>query len=167
MTTQSTKLAALNRLRVKLAEAEGTVAHLRAKVAKAEAALQGLPAPETGLDMLWKTAPPTARTRSSKVQCRQAWARIPAGERPSVQILLDALASWMRCPEWRADGGAFIPGLHRWIANRQWENLPEAPPAPSRHRTAPKPIPAPPAEPALPPEEIAAILRSTANRIRS
>jgi hypothetical protein len=113
------------RLRRQLAEAEAVCGQLKNKLARIEAKLTGGPAPSTGLDLLWKAARPIARTRSSKILCRTEWNRIPAHERPTIQTILDALTVWNRCLEWKKDGGAFIPGLHRWIKNRQWENLPE------------------------------------------
>lgn len=117
------------RLRRQVADAETSLGHLKSKLARVEAQLAGDSAPETGLDQLWKLAMPTARTRSSKFQCRTEWNRIPKHERPTVQIAVDALRIWNRCEEWKKDGNAFVPGLHRWIKARQWENLPET----SRH----------------------------------
>jgi hypothetical protein len=135
--------ASVERLRRQVAEAEATLGNLRARLAKSEAKLDGLPAPETGLDLLWKAALPTARTRSSKHQCRVEWNRIPKHERPTVQIAVDALYKWNRCPEWKRDGNAFVPGLHRWIKARQWENLPESADPLSRYRS-PQPAAPPP-----------------------
>ena len=112
------------RLRRQLAEAEAVVGQLKTKLARLEAKLTGGPPPETGLDLLWKAARPIARTRSSKIQCRTEWNRIPAHQRPTIQTLLDALTVWNRCEEWKKDGGAYIPALHRWLRCRQWENLP-------------------------------------------
>lgn len=132
-----------------------------ARLAKAEAKLAGGPAPESGLEMLWAEAPPIARTRSSKRECRIEWQRIHPGDRPPVRTLLDAMRAWKRCPEWRKDGNAFVPGLHRWIRNRQWENLPEDPQSVTRPRPPSKPaLPADPSEIATP-EDILAILRGT------
>ncbi len=153
--------ATVERLRRQVADAEANLGTLRSRLAKAEAKLDGLPAPETGLDLLWKAALPTARTRSSKHQCRIEWNRIPKHERPTVQVAVDALYKWNRCPEWKKDGNAYVPGLHRWIKARQWENVPESdrhdPLA--RYRPLPKPLPPPPGEAATP-EEIAEIIGS-------
>lgn len=146
------------RLRRKLAEAEAVVGQLKTSLARVEAKLTGGPSPETGLDLLWKAARPIARNRSSKIQCRTEWNRIPAHERPPVKTALDALTTWNRCEEWKKDGGAFIPGLHRWIKARQWENLPEVQDRNSsaRYRTIPKPIADTPAENIATPEDFAA-----------
>jgi hypothetical protein len=134
-----------NKLRNKIAETEAILSVLRSKLAKIEAQLTGETAPENGLDQLWKIALPIARTRSSKQQCRVEWNRIPKHERPAVQVAADALRIWNRCEEWRKDGNAYVPGLHRWIKARQWENLPEVSGRDplSRYRTTPKPLPAP------------------------
>jgi hypothetical protein len=131
------------RLRIQIADAEATLGTLRSKLAKIEAQLAGQSAPENGLEILWKTALPIARTRSSKQQCRVEWNRIPKHERPTLQTALDALRIWNRCEEWKKDGNAYVPGLHRWIKSRQWENLPEGSDrdVAARYRVTPKPIP--------------------------
>ncbi len=132
-----------NRLRKQIAAAEAQLDILRGKLAKAEAQIKGQPAPPTGLDLLWQEAIPISRTRSSKFQCRQEWNRIPVGERPTVAEALAALKIWKKCDEWKMDSNAYVPALHRWIKNRQWENLPEAfrPDPSGRYRNTPKPLP--------------------------
>jgi hypothetical protein len=152
--------ARAEQLRAEHAAAQATADQLRAKLARLEAKLAGEPPPETGLDMLWKAAPPMARTRSSKYQCRLAWNRIPPSSRPPVSAVLAALRAWCRCPEWQKDDGQFIPALHRWIRDRRWEDLPEgtAPPDPSARYRCPQPTPPPVApEDAATKEEIAAM----------
>ena len=148
----------LNKLRRQLAAAEATVSGLKLRIAKIEAKCNGEPVPVSGLEVLWKAAWPTARTRSSKQQCRIEWNKIPKGDRPTIETLVAALKIWNRCDEWKKDGHTFVPGLHKWIKNRQWENLPEVEAAPSRTRTAPIPS-APKAAPEdeASPEEIAAM----------
>ena len=161
MSKSKDQLAAdADRLRIKIADAEATLGSLRSKLAKIEAQLTGQPAPENGLDLLWKAALPIARTRSSKQQCRVEWNRIPKHERPTVQIALDALRIWNRCEEYKKDGNAYVPGLHRWIKARQWENLPEVSDrdVSARYRVTPKPVPVTAPEDAATPEEIAEIL---------
>jgi hypothetical protein len=104
---------------------------------------------------------PIARTRSSKHQCRTEWIRIPKHERPTIQEAIDALKVWNRCEQWKKDGNAYVPGLHRWIKARQWENLPETSAerdAAARYRTTPKSLPATNSEDAATPEDIAEIL---------
>lgn len=114
------------RLRDELATAEAVVADIKTRLARIEAKLTGEPPPQTGLDMLWAAALPIARNRSSKIQCRTEWLRIPLSARPPVRTVIEALKIWNRCEEWKKDGNAFVPALHRWIKNRQWENLPES-----------------------------------------
>lgn len=148
-----------SRLRRQIADGEANLGDLRARLAKVEAKLTGQPAPVTGLDLLWDAALPIARTRSSRIQCRTEWNRIPKGERPAVAAAVEALKVWNRSEEWRKDGNAYVPGLHKWIKNRQWENLPKVvqidPGA--RYRT-PEPVIEQPANPVEDPEEIARIL---------
>lgn len=148
------------RLRRQVADAESVLGKLRAKLARIEAQLTGEPAPENGLDQLWKTALTTARTRSSKQQCRIEWNRIPRHERPTIQVALEALRTWNRCEEYKKDGNTYVPGLHRWIKARQWENLPEVSTrdAPSRYRSIPKEIPQTAPEDAATPEDVAELL---------
>lgn len=149
-----------NKLRDEIARNEAILGNQRARLAKIEALLTGDPAPETGLDQLWKVALPIARTRSSKQNCRIEWNRIPKHERPAVQTVVDALRIWNRCEEWKKDGNAYVPGLHRWIKARQWENLPEVSGRDplARYRSAPKTVPQTAPEDAATPEEIAEFL---------
>lgn len=149
------------KLRRQIADGEAAVDQLRAKLAIIEAKLTGGPLPLSGLGILWQTALPMARQRSSKIQCRSEWNRIPKDERPRVEELLAALKIWNRCDEWKKDGNTYVPGLHRWIKARQWENLPEVASriAPSRYRNTPKPVPASnPADEITDRAEIAAFL---------
>lgn len=117
----------IGKLRRQIAELESRLDALRIRLAKAEAKLSGTKpaAPGTGLEMLWAAALPKARERSSRHRCRVEWNRIPIAERPLVKTLLDALQAWNRCEAWRCDGHAFVPGLHRFIKDRMWEDLPQ------------------------------------------
>lgn len=151
--------ADVERLQRQLADAEAVVGGLRARLAKLDAKRTGEPAPENGLEMLWKAARPMAKTRSSKQQCRAEWSRIPVQDRPPISQVVDALYRWNRCEEWKKDSNAFVPGLHLWIKRRQWENIPETnEQAPSRYPSAPKAVAKTAPEDAATPEEIAAIL---------
>ena len=71
---------------------------------------------------LWKSAPLWARTRSSKKQVADEWKK--ATRKPDHAEVLNSIEAWKQCAEWTRDGGQAIPGLHRWIKNRQWENTP-------------------------------------------
>lgn len=159
-----------NKLRDEIARNEAILGNQRARLAKIEAQLTGEAAPENGLDQLWKIALPIARTRSSKQQCRIEWNRIPKHERPTVQTAADALRIWNRCEEWKKDGNAYVPGLHRWIKARQWENLPEGSDRDplSRYRTAEKPVAQPaPGEAVTDAAEIAELLGIKPKRMNS
>jgi len=169
MSTSADKIPAV---KAQLAKAEATVETLRSKLAKLEAREAGAPVPITGLDLLWKAAVPMARMRSSKLQCRQAWNQIPVSERPSVTKAIEALKAWNGCEEWKKDGNAYVPGLHRWIRNRQWEDLPETKAERdglARYRTSPK-APAPAANPddqITDPQAIAELLSLHPKRMNS
>lgn len=153
------------RLQKQIAVKEAELAELKYRLAKTAAKLDGTPPPLSGLEMLWNEAHPNARVRSSKIECRTAWERIPKDERPAITTVLAALKTWNRSEEWRKDAGTFIPALHRWIARRQWENLPEVlrvdPSA--RYRPTPKPAPEPsdPSEEITDPDEIRRLLGLT------
>lgn len=125
-------------LRRKIAVAEATLQTLRDKLAKTEAKITGAPTPLTGLDHLWKAALPKSRERSSKQLCRVEWNRIPSGERPTIPEAITALKAWNRCEQWRKDSHDYVPGLHRWIKARMWEEI--------SPKTAPQ-IPAPAIDP--------------------
>lgn len=147
-----------NKLRRQIADAEATLSGLRIKLAQAEAKLGGQPVPVAGLDVLWKTALPIARNRSSKHLCRKAWNMIPKGERPTIETMVAALKVWNRCLEWKKDGNQFVPALDRWIKERRWEDLPEVPQASARYQTIPKALPKTTPEESATPDEIREIL---------
>jgi len=150
------------RLQKQIAVKEAELAELKYRLAKTAAKLDGTPPPLSGLEMLWNEALPTARARSSKIQCRTAWERIPKDERPTIPTVLAALKTWNRSEEWRKDGGAYVPGLDKWIARRQWENLPQVlrvdPSA--RYRPTPRKVEEPvnPDDLVTDPEELARLL---------
>lgn len=153
------------KLRDELAAAEAVVADLKTRMARLTAKLTGEPPPQTGLDMLWAAALPIARTRSSKIQCRTEWHRIPLAERPPVKQVLEALKWWNRCEEWKKDGNAYVPALHRWIKNRQWENVPETSRVDplGRYRRKPKVIQSP--ADAVAADEVGEILGNLARKV--
>lgn len=171
MTPAEKKLhARADRLRNKIAEAQGTVDHLQAQLRKIEAKIAGDPPVETGLDLLWDAAPAMARNRSSRLKCRVAWNRVPATERPRIPELISALKCWSRCQEWRKDDGQFVPALDRWIKERRWVDLPEdgKNDVAARYRTNPKPIPQPdPDDVVTDPAEIAKLLSTRPARMNS
>lgn len=172
MSKSNERLAAdAAKLRVKIAEAEALVQTLRNRLAKIEAQESGEPAPQTGLDMLWKAALPISRTRSSMLLCRKAWNLIPAADRPKISDLIAALVAWNSCEEWKKDGNQYAIALDRWIRERRWENLPETKSERdglARYRVAPKTTPAPPPEDAVTDREsIAELLSLRPKRMNS
>ena len=84
---------------------------------------------------VWSDFPKMGRERSSKLKVEDALRKIPSKDRPTADELAAAVAKWRRSESWTKEGGSFVPGAHRWITDRQWENIPD--PAsttkPSRH----------------------------------
>ena len=147
-------------LRRAIADGQAKVAALQAKLAKHEAAATGAPAPPTGLDMLWAAALPMSRQRSSKHRCRSAWERLPKSARPTIEVMIHALKCWNRSDQWYASFNLYAPGLHRFIAERMWESLPEkSAPAPlHRGMSAKAPLPLSDGPGITDPEEISRLL---------
>ena len=77
------------------------------------------------LQMIWESVPAQSRERSSKKQLASAWRRILVKNRPSAEILQNALAAWNLSRAWKK---GFSEGCHRWVQHRRWESLPEAAP---------------------------------------
>ena len=74
---------------------------------------------------IWNLAPSKSRTRSSKKKVFDAWRRVPKNARPTPLDLITAIKAWASCEDWTKDGGQFAPGLHLWIKDQKWEDLPE------------------------------------------
>jgi hypothetical protein len=72
---------------------------------------------------LWKRSPAKSRERSSKVKVFNAWQKIKKSEQPDEGDLFIAIDAWSDSEKWTT---GFAEGLHIWINDRQWENLPEA-----------------------------------------
>ncbi len=71
-------------------------------------------------------------------QARAAWDRLA----PSAELqgeIAQAIAVWIRSPEWQREDGRFIPKPGLWLRKRRWRDKPgiTAPPAPP----APAPVP--------------------------
>lgn len=75
------------------------------------------------LDFIWESVPQISRTRSSQVKLEREWKRIKAAERPSLEELELAMEAWNGCLKWTE---GFSEGVHLWVRNRQWRNLPTA-----------------------------------------
>ena len=76
------------------------------------------------LKAIWNQTPPLGRQRSSQEKLKSSWMKTPAANRPTKEIVMHALSAWCTSAAWQKDGGQFVPGIHRWIENRQWENIP-------------------------------------------
>lgn len=80
------------------------------------------PDPPDECVLIWKNSPPISHERSSKVKLADEWRKLPKKHRPDVETLKEALAAWNRCSKW---SNGFAEGIHLWVKNRQWENLPD------------------------------------------
>lgn len=69
--------------------------------------------------LIWSKTPAMGKQRSSKKQLIQAWKKIK--NKPSVETLTEALAAWNESKKWK-DG--YCEGIHIWVTNEQWGNLP-------------------------------------------
>ena len=78
---------------------------------------------KTTLLALWNNSPKASRNRSSKKKVADAWKRVKT--KPDQNQLIDAMDAWCKCEDWTKDGGQFAPGLHIWIKDEKWEDLPE------------------------------------------
>lgn len=88
------------------------------------------PKPDEGasdefINQLWKLYPEKGRRRSSKKQMQDAWRKIKKSDRPASEEILNSLEAWKKTDDWKKENGQFVPGVHLWIQNRQWENTPE------------------------------------------
>lgn len=72
-------------------------------------------------ESLWNLSPKESRERSSKRQVKTEWGKIKVSDRPEIKTALEALEAWKVSEKWK-DG--FSEGLHLWVKNRQWENIP-------------------------------------------
>lgn len=89
------------------------------------------PAPDWGLfDRFWKAYP----KKKAKERARRAWAKL-APDLELCRVMSAALDRDKQSPEWRKDGGAYIPHPATWLNGRRWEDepdlLPSAPHEPS------------------------------------
>lgn len=59
--------------------------------------------------------------RKNKGQAEKAWAKLQA-DQELLEVMLDALARARDTPEWRKDGGQYIPYPATWLNARGWED---------------------------------------------
>ena len=71
------------------------------------------------LVLIWSNSPKAARERSSRKQLKTEWGKVK--DKPGSAQLLEALNSWNLSQKWQ-DG--FAEGIHRWVKNEGWYDLP-------------------------------------------
>lgn len=79
-----------------------------------------IPSDEKECAFIWSNMPSASKMRSSKKQLAQAWKKLRV--KPSLEELKTGLDAWNKCSKWRE---GFSEGVHIWVENQQWENLPE------------------------------------------
>ena len=84
------------------------------------------------LETLWKLTPKMGRARSSKKEVAAEWKKVKS--KPDREKLIKAIEAWNISEDWVRDGGKWIGGLHKWIKNEQWENLPTPKPVLKAHQ---------------------------------
>lgn len=87
------------------------------------------PTPEQRTEFLrkfWEMTPGLGRERSSKKKVAAAWDAIKKSDRPPFEVVLDAMEAWCRSESWTKDGGKFVQGIHIWLNDQQWEQIPDA-----------------------------------------
>tara|TARA_R110000765_G_scaffold50352_4_gene102365 strand:- start:5100 stop:5789 length:690 start_codon:yes stop_codon:yes gene_type:complete len=72
---------------------------------------------------LWNKSPKPCRARSSKKQVMAEWKKVKA--KPDRSTVVAAIIAWSKCSEWQRDDGQAVQGLHLWIKNERWEDLPD------------------------------------------
>ena len=69
---------------------------------------------------IWSNIPSASKMRSSKKQLAAAWKKLRV--KPTMAELASALTAWNKSEKWTT---GYSEGIHIWIQNEQWENLPE------------------------------------------
>lgn len=71
--------------------------------------------------------PSKSRERSSTEEWLKAWTDSRKKGLPPLEDMLAAVDAWKRSGKWAEDGGRWQEAAHRWLARRQWENIPISP----------------------------------------
>lgn len=74
------------------------------------------------LKLIWESCPKQGRERSSKPKLADAWRKLTAKNKPSMETVKNALEAWNASNKWKT---GFCEGIEKWVRNMQWENLPE------------------------------------------
>jgi len=77
-------------------------------------------------DAIWNNYPKgIGKQRSSPQKVFDAMSKVPASDRPSVELIVVALDAWKKSWAWTKENGDLVMGAARWVNERQWENIPE------------------------------------------
>lgn len=77
------------------------------------------------LRAVWDSAPERARRRSSRKQVADEWKKIKKSDKPDKTTIVSAIQAWSKCEDWMKESGTFVPGLHLWIKNQKWTDVPK------------------------------------------
>lgn len=88
---------------------------------------------------LWASAPQVARTRSGKPKAYEAWRK--ATKRAHPEAIASGMEAFKVSHDWTKDGGAYVPGLHIWLAREVWDERPATQTLTGRQGLAPSPGP--------------------------
>lgn len=69
----------------------------------------------SAFDRLWEVYPRKQRKR----QAEATWNDV-RDEAPPIQDLVDAVKLWRRTEQWTAEGGRYVPLLHKWLREQRW-----------------------------------------------
>jgi len=74
----------------------------------------------------WEAYPQPGRKRSSREKVKKAWQAV----KPPTDTLI-LLEKWKSDPEWKKDGGQYVPAADRWLREKRWQDPPSEEPAQS------------------------------------
>jgi hypothetical protein len=72
----------------------------------------------------WNAFPPLCRERSSTKEFLSKWKDAIESGLPEIEKLIEVIEKWKQSKKWNTDNGQYQQGAHRWIEQRQWENIP-------------------------------------------
>lgn len=81
-----------------------------------------------GFDDFWASWP-TSDRKQAKGKCLEAWKK--AGAEPQAALVVAHVERMKASPEWRRDGGQYIPAPLVYLNQRRWEGVDEGGQAPS------------------------------------